>query len=309
MSRIRRLRRLTRIERLAAWLALALVAALDAHGPHAGQHADVFSWAVAAFGFITDVASIVIGGVEVALGAAVSWLVAVVGWIGTKLADIVVSTGSIFSKTWDALEGLWTDVVKPALSWLSDVVTRFARWLENFIKPLLDWARAVRDELISLYKTFLKPILDALTLTRNVLDILAKLHVPFAAALDGYVTQLESWLTEAYLKVLREVNTVMDTLSGLFTLDGLLQRFVLIRSIQRDWHLVQRSLLNPMRKPLDDTQSARLNAAWNPQPAADLHAALGAYLDGQSNDTGDTVDANVARAEELWDALDDSEAA
>ena len=109
--------------------------------------------------------------------------------------------------------------------------------------------------------------------------------------------------------MLGKVNLVINTINGLFTLDGLLQRFVLLRSIQRDFVFVQRALLNPMNKGIDDTQQARLDAAWKPQSATDISDALSDYFDGGSNDTGDTIDAAIANANTLWDTLSDSEAA
>lgn len=309
MIGIRRIRRLRPLEQLAAWLVVALVVALERHGAGGVRHADVFSWLIGAIGFLADAAEFVISGVEMTLTAAVGWLVSSVGWIVGKLGDVVVSTGSIFSKTWDGLSGLWSNVVRPAIGWLSDIVSRFARWLQSFIQPLLDWARAVRDELLAIYRRFVAPILNALNIAKNILDLLAQIHIPFAAALDQYVAELEHWITEGYLKILGEVNKVLDTLNGLFTFDGLLQRFVLIRSVQRDWLLVQRSLLNPMNKSLTDTQTAKNNARWRPQNQNEVLDALAHYVNGGSNDTGDAVAASVDHAVDYFNAFDGSQAA
>ena len=187
---IRPVRRLTVIERCGLWLALALLLYLDRHAVGGVVHADVFSWLIAAFGFLEDVGNVIIGGIEVAISTAVGWLVSAVTWLGGKIVDIVMSTGTIFSKTWDALEGLWTDVIKPGLAWLADTVERFASWLKDFIQPLLDWAKTIRDYVLEIYKDFIKPILDALAIAKGILDILTALHVPFAATLDGYVQDL-----------------------------------------------------------------------------------------------------------------------
>jgi hypothetical protein len=309
VNRIRPVRRLTAWERAGVWLALALLAYLDSRGRVQATHADVFSWFLSALGFLEDVGNVIISGIEVALTTAVSWLVTAVTWIGGKIADIVLSTGSIFSKTWDALSSLWSDVIKPALSWIADAIKSFASWLHDFISPLLDWAKTVRDWVLEIYRDFVKPILDALAISKGILDILTALHVPFAATLDGYVQDLESWITKAYLEVLGKVNLVLNTINGLFTLDGLLQRFVLLRSVQRDIVFVQRALMNPSNRPLSDFDQAAQNARWQPQAPGDLQDALVDYVNGGTNDTGAAIDAAVQNAVDYWNAFDDSQAA
>jgi hypothetical protein len=294
---------------LAFWLAFAVVVWLDRRAGIATQRAEVFSFLLSAFAFIADAAEFIISGIEVGLTTAVTWLISAVGWVVVQIGNIVVSTGSIFAKTWDALKGLWSDVIEPFVEAVENVVERVYGWLKDLLAPLFQWAQAVRDELLAIYKTFIKPILDGLSIARGILDILAKLHVPFAAALDQYATELQGWITKAYLDVLGKVNLVLNTLNGLFTFDGLLQRFVLIRSIQRDVVFVQRAMLNPMNKPLSDFDQARSNARWQPQGGAELQSALADYIDGGENDTGAAVDAAVQSAVDYWNNFDDSEAA
>lgn len=294
---------------LAFWAGMLLLAYLDRHAVGGFHRADVFSWLIGALGFLEDAASFIISGIEVGLSAAVSWLVAAVGWMVGTIGDIVVSTGSLFAKTWDGLTTLWGNVVEPFIETVADAIERAYSWVKDLLSPLFQWAAAVRDELLSIYKTFIKPVLDALTISRGILDILAKLHVPFAQALDNYATELQGWITTAYLEVLGKVNLLINTLNGLFTFDGLLQRFVLIRSVQRDWSLVQRALFNPMNAALSDEDQARANARFQPQAADDLQSALGEYIEGGSNDTGAAIDAAVQNAITYWESFGDSEAA
>lgn len=288
---------------LAFWAGMLLLAYLDRHAVGGFRRADVFSWLIGALGFLEDAASFIISGIEVGLSAAVGWLVAAVGWIVGTIGDVVVSTGSLFAKTWEGLTTLWGNVVEPFIETVANAIERAYSWVKDLLSPLFQWAAAVRDELLSIYKTFIKPVLDALTISRGILDILAKLHVPFAQALDNYATELQGWITTAYLEVLGKVNLLINTLNGLFTFDGLLQRFVLIRSIQRDWSLVSRALLNPMNKGLDDTQQAKLDARWQPQAPDDLQSALADYINGGENDTGAAVDAAVQNAVDYWNTF------
>lgn len=309
MTPPRRRRRLSIAQSAGVWMLVALLAWIDRDGCLLATRADVFSFLLAALGFIENAVEFVISGVEVTLSAAVTWLIGSVGWLVARVGDIVVSTGSIFAKTWDGLKALWANVVEPVVWELDALIARFYRWLQNLLAPVLEWARAVRDELVGLYRAFVAPILNALRTAQAILDVLAKLHVPFAAALDQYTSELETWISSEYLKVLGWVNRFIDTLNNLVTLDGLLQRFVLLRSIERDWYLVQRALVNPMFGKLTEKQSYRLTVAWKPQPATDLHAQLGDYLDGGSNDSGDVIDAAVAAGTDYWDSFDDSQAA
>lgn len=227
-------RRLGVVATVSIWLAFACLVWLDHNGRIVAQRSAVFTFLVSAFGFIVNAAQLIFDGIELTIDAAVTWLVTAFGWIAARLGEFIVSTGSIFAKTWDALGALWSKVVQPIILQIDDWFKRFSRWLNDLVAPVLKWAQAVRNEIQLIYRTFVRPVLDALDATKHVLDILAKLHVPFAAALERYTTELESWIVENYLRVTGYVNHILDVLDSVLTLDGLLQRLVLVRSLERD---------------------------------------------------------------------------
>jgi hypothetical protein len=193
------------------------------------------------FGFIIAIISAVAsalgaagGAIATASLAVINWLTTSVGWITRRLADTVRATGGVFSRTWSALRGLWSNVVRPALRQLVTWTKQLRAWLTQKLAPVFRLLSRVRERIRAIYTNVLKPILDAIETTRYVLQVLAKLHVPFAKALDGYLAQAEAAITENYIRLLGYVNKITDTLNAIVTGDLLFQRVPFLRSLKRD---------------------------------------------------------------------------
>jgi hypothetical protein len=218
------------------WALIAFLWWLDQRFPVPGprHEAHIFGWLIYALSAVATASEVVIAGIEASIELAVVWLASAVGWISSRLIDLFISTGAVFAKVWDALTGLWERVVVPVIREIDSWYERFRGWLARVVAPLVEWAQRVRDELTLIYRRFVRPILDVIDTTRRVLDILAKLHVPFAAQLDQYLTEAEQWFASEWLRLTGYVNRILDTLDGLLTFDGLLQRFVFIRTLERD---------------------------------------------------------------------------
>lgn len=229
---------------LLVWLVLGAIYWLD--HPVAGvQRAEFFSWLVPILtsvgkGVGNVLQTYLIDGVRGALAA----LGGAVRWIIGQLKSFVVSTGAMFAKVWRSLEGFYKNVIRQALITLHDKFLEFRAWLTRIFKPLIDFLQHVRAHILDIYKRFVRPVLDAIDTARRVLAILAKLHVPFAAQLETYLAKTEQWIVQQYARLNAELNLVIDTINGILTLDGLLQRFLLLRSIERDIAYITRGWWN-----------------------------------------------------------------
>lgn len=282
------------------WAILGAIAWLDRGRQVPAQHAGFF---VLIWGAIEAVASIVgeVGAIIAAsLEAVVGWCVSAIGWLATRVADILTNSGAMFAKVWEGARAVWQDAIRPALQWIHDWYLRIRDWLTKVFQPVFDFLGRVKAELLSLYKRFVQPVLDALNVTRAVLDILAKLHVPFAAALEGIVTDIEQTIAENYLRLIGYVNQVISTLNGLVTLDGLLQRFVFLRTLERDAFYVWRVMVNSGTRTVsaaDHHQIVKKTQTATPDEFIGLSAD---WWNGNGGDFGASMDARVADAASFW---------
>lgn len=281
------------VRSLVVWAVLGLLALLDRHGPQIGQHAAVFSFIVSAISWVASAVGDLGAAVATAAETAVVFLGQTIAYVGHGLATLMSNTGAMFSKVWEGAKIVYSDVLKPVAQWFHDVYDKVKNWMVDVFGPVIKWANRVKDELQSLYKRFVQPILKILDTSKAVLDILAKLHVPFAANLENVVNDIEQTILENYLRVLGYVNKAISTLNGFFTVDGLLQRFVLLRSIERDAYFIWRTMVNTGERPLTDLEAATLDRAGKSQTVDEMVVDIVAYFNDEENDTGAAIDSAV----------------
>jgi hypothetical protein len=131
-----------------------------------------------------------------------------------------------------------------------------------------------------------------------VLDILAKLHVPFAQQLDTFVTDVEKVLQTNYLWLLGQVNRAIDTINGIITLDGFLQRFVLLRSLERDAFYVWRVLGNHGARPTTDEERYRVSRATIVRTIPEVTEDMGKYFRGEDAAIAAVLDPAIDKGRE-----------
>jgi hypothetical protein len=289
------------------WALIAFLWWLDQRFPVPGprHEAHIFGWLIYALSAVATASEVVIAGIEASIELAVVWLASAVGWISSRLIDLFISTGAVFAKVWDALTGLWERVVVPVIREIDSWYERFRGWLARVVAPLVEWAQRVRDELTLIYRRFVRPILDVIDTTRRVLDILAKLHVPFAAQLDQYLTEAEQWFASEWLRLTGYVNRILDTLDGLLTFDGLLQRFVFIRTLERDAFFVWNVLRNAHTRQLTDAERYKIARATEYPDVKTATDDTAAWLKGDAATYADTLDAAVDTWVEMFGQPDE----
>lgn len=256
---------------------------------------------LAFFGFILAAISLVAGWLGAAGGAiataslaVINWLTTSVGWLGRRLTDVVRATGGVFSRAWSALRGLWTDVVRPALRALYRWVSEFRDWLTKKLAPVFRVLARIRERLRSLYQHVIRPILDVIETTRAVLRTLAALHVPFARALDRYLAEVESVITENYLRIVGYVNQITNVLNAIVTGDLLLQRLPFLRSLARDAPYWIRIFWNTQiaggARPAPGLRNAEKLRYIDPQHFGEQ---LGAFYRSGGGEYADDINANA----------------
>lgn len=268
------------------------------------------------FAIIGAIVGFIWDGITAATAAIVQflqWAVTALWAFATATYNALLAlTGKVlegFRKAWDFLRLTYDDVLKPAWLQFWKIIDRVRGILQDVFGPVLKFLRTVRDYVLAFYKRFVRPVLDVLDAVRQVLRVLEALHVKFAQQLDAAIGRLEALIDRPFRFVLEKLNEVINVVNRVITADGLFQRLALVRSLQRDVALVGRVLVNPLMGAPSEKQSVRLANAWTPQPAPDLHDQLAAYLRGESNDSGDVIDAAVAAAGDYWQTLGGSEAA
>jgi len=169
-----------------------------------------------------------------AIAIVVSAIANTLGWLLPRLANIVGSTWGMFAKVWDVTKQLWFNVLRPMLQTLACWYQAARQWLKAKLAPVFDLLTTVRQHIRDIYKHWIRPLLQGIDISRGVLSVLAKLHIPFAAALDQYLTELEGAIVTNYQRLLTAVNTATNQLNAVVTGDWLYETFPFLRAWQRD---------------------------------------------------------------------------
>jgi hypothetical protein len=210
---------------LAAWL--------DRDNCVVAQHASIFSAIWAGLQWLGNILGIVGGAVATSLEAVVGYLVTAVSWLTTRVANILVSTGAIFAKAWDALKIVWSDVLKPALVWIDKTIARVQAWLKDTLGPVFRWLDRIRVELNAIYNRFVKPLIDTIEFVRQVNRVLLTFHITWLQKLDNYLAELERRIREPILWLYARLSEVQNAVNFILTADGFFQRYALLRSMDR----------------------------------------------------------------------------
>jgi hypothetical protein len=174
------------------------------------------------------------GAVSAALAATVSWLSATLSWLSLHVASLFRATGGMFSRVWDVSRRFWGEVIRPAFQHVYRWIEDARDWLKKKFGPVFRLISKVRERVRKIYDHWVRPILDGIETTRHVLQVLAALHIKWAAALDHKLGEVESVITENYLRILSAINRATDVLNSIVTGELLFQRLPFLRSLERD---------------------------------------------------------------------------
>jgi hypothetical protein len=250
-----------------------------------GAPGHVSAPAVAFLGFLILLGELIWKGLEVAGKITLTvlhWLVINLSLVVTKIGNGLKALGSgllvAAKRTWEFTRKLYDEVLKPAWQKFWKWFDKFRAWLDRTFRPVLRWLKFVRDNFLKFYKTVIRPWLDIIDVTRKLLRVLATLHVPFARQLDARLGRLEELIDKPFRLVLSKINEVIGIVNRIVTLDGLLQRVALIRSLARDYLYAWRAIVQPYSRPVDAVTVDKLRKAVSATTLPEIASAYRSYL-------------------------------
>jgi len=207
------------------------------------------------------------------IGAIESALSAIVGF----LAEIGRVLARVARAAWHfVVSDLWAEIQR----WYG----RFKNWIDWYRKHVLAPLDQVYRNIIHLYDQFFRPIIKFIDDLRRLTQIIALFNRRLAAKIDNALFQLEYRIMQPLLDVLHRVNSIASIQAAYLTRLGLFARPVLLESIQRDWKLMWRVLLNGGQAP------AAPPASVPGLTSADLVSDWRAFVDAGSGRFADQND-------------------
>jgi hypothetical protein len=235
--------------------------------------------------------------IAISLEGVVVYLASALSWLAAHVAAILLSTGAVFARVWDAFRVVWSDVIKPALIFIDHQVLRFYTWLRTTLQPVFDFLARVREELQAIYRRFVQPIIDTIEFIRAINRVLLTFHIKLLQQLDAVLSQLEQRIEEPFLWINRKLNEIWNILDLVVTLDGFIQRYTLLRSMSRYAPAWMNGFWNGQidrnRRAGDDYARGRIyprDEVWAPGKE------LGLFYGGK----GSRIDSAVAELVPIW---------
>jgi hypothetical protein len=149
------------------------------------------------------------------------------------LAHVVDLAGKIAS-----VVGILTRFVAKVFGRLYDllgrIVNRIVRILDKVFGPIIAFLDKVRAHLKRFYDRILKPIIDTIEMVRSFLRVLSLFGIEWSRKLDAELARIEQLILAPYEFLVAKLNEVSNWINRIVTLDGLLQRAMLLQSLARD---------------------------------------------------------------------------
>lgn len=277
----RRRRLVTPGQAIAVWVGLAILLALDRRLAPALEltRADFGTSPVGAIvSVIGAFAGLFRGGSSSSTFGLLVGMRDVVTGIGRGIAEFARDVGVVFASVWAFIRKFWTRVLRPMLERLDGYITRIAKWLRDTFGPVIEFLQGVRNWILKFYAKWLGPIFDTIDIFRRILSIFSLFGLEWSRKLDAKLAELEDVLRRPIELALREINKVIGIIDRIVTLDGLLQRLTLIRSIGRDVRYVFNTLHNSRSNPLTESERLRLRDQNAPPTSEEIFRRVDAGI-------------------------------
>jgi len=179
----------------------------------------------------------------------------------TRLADTFVKglagAGALIAGALGALLRGLRRIFEPLFRMLGRLFDKLVRFLDRIFGPLIRLIKKAKFWLQKIYDKVFKPIIDAIEVVRALLRVLAFFGVDWARKLDQQLGRLEQLILEPIQFLTEKLNELANWINRIVTLDGLLQRVMLLRSLIRDVGLTTNLFWNAQSRPLTPTEQAR----------------------------------------------------
>lgn len=204
------------------------------------------------------------------------WFFATTTANGLKALGLTLARGA--KEIWDFFGSVFRRVIVPAFQKFWQWFDKFRSWLDQTFGPILDWLRTVRDNLLLFWKTYVRPWLDLIDVTRKALHVLTSLGVSWARKLDAYLGSLEDKIEKPFRLVLGKLNEVINAVNRIMTLDGLIQRVALVRSLARDYQYAWRAIAQPYTRAVDANDRSEATAKLGAKTLPEIEADTRSYI-------------------------------
>lgn len=153
-------------------------------------------------------------------------------------------------KGWDFLQATYENVLRPAWEKLWKWYDRARKWLDDVVGPIYRFLVRVREEFLKYYDRWVRPILDSIDIARRWLRVFQGFGWDWARRLDDQFARIQERIDGPIRLVLSKINETINVVNRIATVNGLLQRVALVRSIERDIRQVQRAFANWRSDPV-----------------------------------------------------------
>lgn len=130
----------------------------------------------------------------------------VFGVIKTVVVRVGQNAGRFFRFIARSARALYRDILVP----LTDALKRFIDKIEAFLRrvfdPIIKIFDRIREVLNKIWDKIIRPVLDAIDKIRVALRLLAKLGVPFVAAIEKVLQAIQREIFERFVQVQNWVN-------------------------------------------------------------------------------------------------------
>ncbi len=103
--------------------------------------------------------------------------------------------------------------------------------LQQGVSAVVNVVKGIRDAVTTFYGNYVQPIIDALDRTKQIATILGDLGLTTFKQLAAKISGIEQKIQEPFQIVIGKLNEVLGVLNRVVTLDGLLQRLTLFKSL------------------------------------------------------------------------------
>lgn len=134
----------------------------------------------------------------------------------------------------DALKKVWTNILKPLLTKLKEIIERLHRIYNRIIKPILAAIERQRQLIRRIYNIYFRPILVVITELRVFLRITRLDRTAFGKALDSRLGKLEAKVYAPIAALLKQVNDQARLLTFILGPDLYFQQVTQLGSVFRD---------------------------------------------------------------------------
>jgi len=194
------------------------------------------------------------------------------------LAEFFGDVAMVLATVWSFSRKLWDRVLLPVLQKLDTWITRVFAWLKDTFGPIIEALLWLRKKILDFYAKWLAPIFDTLDVLRRILGIFSLFGLEWSKRLDRALAEIQGKLEAGIARVVGEINRVIGVVDRIVTLDGLLQRVTLLRTMIRDVTAVWNIVYNADAPTVTEADRARIRSGGDARPAAVVVTETKAFL-------------------------------